>query len=234
MPNPSLALFAIIIIQFFFSFTNKMYQLIQLIHERDVPVRSFRSRMTCTSSFNSFTNEISLSRTQKQIGQWRAYSFKTFNNHMLHCISHSKAIGSRISQSLTGWNSPQCKQLMWKEGFQWTRTIRSPKRFLQKERFVHKRNIISQVWSVAALHVWCIQSVTHLSRRNKATMASNNRPSALYRSADFFLFGFLSAISLSVTLLGCSLSALSSISWVDTPLTADWLQVCFGTRPWLF
>ncbi len=163
MPNTSLALFAIIIIQRFFSFTNKMYQLIQLIHERDVPVRSFRSRMTCTSSFNSFTNEISLSRTQKQIGQWRAYSFKTFNNHMLRCISHSKAIGSRISQSLTGWNSPQCKQLMWKEGFQWTRnmsqwitwpkTIRSPKRFLQKERFVHKRNIISQVLSVAALHV---------------------------------------------------------------------------------
>ncbi len=25
------------------------------------------------------------------------------------------------------------------------------------------------------------------------------------------------------------LSALSSASWVDTPLTADWLQVCFGT-----
>ncbi len=25
--------------------------------------------------------------------------------------------------------------------------------------------------------------------------------------------------------------ALSSASWVDTPLTADWRQVCFGTRP---
>ncbi len=25
----------------------------------------------------------------------------------------------------------------------------------------------------------------------------------------------------------------SSTSWVDTPLTADWLHVCFGTQPWL-
>ncbi len=29
---------------------------------------------------------------------------------MLRRNSYSKAIGSRISQSLTGWNSPQCKQ----------------------------------------------------------------------------------------------------------------------------
>ncbi len=36
--------------------------------------------------------------------------------------------------------------------------------------------------------------------------------------------------SLSVTRLGCSLNVLSSTSWVDTPLTADWLRVCFGTR----
>ncbi len=28
----------------------------------------------------------------------------------------------------------------------------------------------------------------------------------------------------------CTRSALSSTSWVDTPLTADWLQVCFDTR----
>ncbi len=34
-----------------------------------------------------------------------------------------------------------------------------------------------------------------------------------------------------LTRLGCSLNALSSTSWLDTPLTADWLQVCFGTRP---
>ncbi len=27
------------------------------------------------------------------------------------------------------------------------------------------------------------------------------------------------------------MSALSSASWVDMPLTADWLQVCFGTLP---
>ncbi len=45
----------------------------------------------------------------------------------------------------------------------------------------------------------------------------------------FFYLPFLSF----VTRLGCSLNALSFISWVDTPLTADWLQVCFGTRPWL-
>ncbi len=64
MPNPSLALFAIIIIQFFFSFTNKMYQLIQLIHERDVPVRSFRSR----------TRSLSLGLKSKSVSEGRIRS----------------------------------------------------------------------------------------------------------------------------------------------------------------
>ncbi len=106
-----------------------------------------------------------------------------------------------------------------------------------------------QTLAVAARRVWCRHGFTNLSRRTKATSASNRRPSALwvltsagklirylhgsyflpYRSADIFLFCFLSAIS--VTRLSSSLNALSSTSWVDTPLTADWLQVCFGTRP---
>ncbi len=43
---------------------------------------------------------------------------------------------------------------------------------------------------------------------------------------------FIHHLYLSVTRLSCSLNALSSTSWVDTPLTADWLQVCFGTRPY--
>ncbi len=29
----------------------------------------------------------------------------------------------------------------------------------------------------------------------------------------------------------CALNFFSSTSWVDTPLTANWLQVCFGFRP---
>ncbi len=45
------------------------------------------------------------------------------------------------------------------------------------------------------------------------------------------LFFFICLLYLSVTRLGCALNALSSISRVDTPLTADWLKVCFGTRP---
>ncbi len=96
--------------------------------------------------------------------------------------------------------------------------------------------------------VWCRHIV--LSRRNKATQASDRRPSAPwvlssagklirylhgsyflpYRSADVSLFCFLSAISIFLS-LDCSLNALSFVSRVDTPLTADWLQVCFGTRP---
>ncbi len=47
------------------------------------------------------------------------------------------------------------------------------------------------------------------------------------------LLFFIHHLYLSVTQLGCALNALSSTSWADTPLTADWLQVCLGTRPWL-
>ncbi len=73
-----------------FSFTNEMYQFIQLVHEQDLSLVQ--------------------SQTQKQIGQWRAYSFKTFNKS--HAPSHLilKAIGWRIISSLAGWNSPQSKQ----------------------------------------------------------------------------------------------------------------------------
>ncbi len=98
-------------------------------------------------------------------------------------------------------------------------------------------------------------SARHLSRRNKATPASYRRPSAPlvlssagklirylhgshflpYHSADVFRFCFfIPHLCLSVTQLGCSLKALSSTPLVDTPLTADWLQVCFGSRPGLF
>ncbi len=108
-----------------------------------------------------------------------------------------------------------------------------------------------QTLAVAVHCVWCRHGVTNLSRRNKATSASDCRPSApwvLQRwKADpiftrvlllalsfrrrFPLLFFIRHLYLSVTRLCCSLNALSSISWVDTPLTADWLQVCFGTRP---
>ncbi len=203
---------------------------------------SFHSQTRCTSLVISVTNEISLSfrvRLKSKSVSEGCIRSKHSTNHMFRCISHSKAIGSRISHSLTRWNSPQCKQLMWKEGFQWTRnmsqwitwtrTIRSPKRFIQKDRFVHKRNIISQVLSVAALHVWCIHSVTHLSRRNKATSASNHRPSTswvlssagklirylhgtysfLIVPQTFFLFGFYPP--------SLFLSLCSAVHWALSP-----------------
>ncbi len=103
-----------------------------------------------------------------------------------------------------------------------------------------------QTLAVAARRVWFRHGVSNLSRRTKATSASDHRPSAPsvlssagkliwylhrsyflpYRSADVFLFCFLSAISIFLS-LG------SAVLWIDTPLTADWLQVCFGSRPWL-
>ncbi len=113
-----------------------------------------------------------------------------------------------------------------------------------------------QTLAVAARHVRCRHgvNVTHLSRRNKATSASDRRPfrslSSLqrwkadpiqylhmsyflpYRSADVFLFCFHPP-SLSFCHSARLFTEHCSISWVDTPLNADWLQVCFGTRPWL-
>ncbi len=40
------------------------------------------------------------------------------------------------------------------------------------------RGLYRQALAVAAWHVWCRHDVTHLSRRNKATSASDRRPSA--------------------------------------------------------
>ncbi len=108
-----------------------------------------------------------------------------------------------------------------------------------------------QTLAVVARRVRCRHGVILLSRRNKATSASNRRPSAPrvlssagkliqylhgssffpYCSADVFLLFFIRHLYLSVTRLSCSLNPLSSTSWVDTPLTADWLPVFFGTRP---
>ncbi len=102
-----------------------------------------------------------------------------------------------------------------------------------------------QTLAVAARRVRCRHGVTNLSRRNKATSASDRRPSApwvlsragkliRYLHGSYFLpypYLFIRHLYLSVARLGCSLNALSSISRVDTPLTADWLQICFGTGP---
>ncbi len=46
-------------------------------------------------------------------------------------------------------------------------------------------------------------------------------------SACFFILSSLG----STNVRHLSLCALSSASWVDMSLTADWLQVCFGTQP---
>ncbi len=123
MPNyTSQALFAIIIVQQ----RHIAYRFIQLVHERDL------SRSESDS---------------KQIGQRRAYSFTTFNKSHARHISYSKAIGSSFFSFFDRIeNSPQTNSaaLLWREGFQWTRNmsqwlrereiIRSPKRFVQKER----------------------------------------------------------------------------------------------------
>ncbi len=110
-----------------------------------------------------------------------------------------------------------------------------------------------QALAVVARHVWCRHGVTHLWRRRKSNLAVRlqafcslsslqhwkpdlilylHRSFLPYRSADVFLVCFLIRhIYLSVTQLVCSLNYISSISWVDMPLTADWLHVYFGTRP---
>ncbi len=94
------------------------------------------------------------------------------------------------------------------------------------------RFIVSRVGrlAVAARRVRCRHSITHLSRRNKATSASNSRPSAPWvlasagklirylhgsyvlpcRFADCFLFCFLSTISIFL-LLG------SAVHWTLSP-----------------
>ncbi len=103
-----------------------------------------------------------------------------------------------------------------------------------------------QTIAVVMRRVRCRCCVTPLSRRNKATSAYDRRPSApwvlssaekliRYLHGSYFLsyhFADVSAFvfyppSLSVNRLGCSPNALSSTSWVDTPLTAEWLQVWF-------
>ncbi len=83
-----------------------------------------------------------------------------------------------------------------------------------------------QTLAVVARHVWCRHGVTHLSRRNKATSASNRRPSApgvlssagkliRYLHGSYFLpycfpLLFLSAISIFLS-LG------SAVHWTLSP-----------------
>ncbi len=106
-----------------------------------------------------------------------------------------------------------------------------------------------QTLAVAAHH-----GVTHLIEKKQSNLGVRSQPfrslsSLQYCKADpiftqllllalsflrhFPLLFFIHHLYLSVARLGCSLNALSSTSWVDMPLTADWLQVCFGTQPWL-
>ncbi len=116
-----------------------------------------------------------------------------------------------------------------------------------KSHFIASRQILA----VAACCVQCRRGVTPLSRRNKASLASDRRPSATWVISSAgklirFLHGsILLALSfhrrfpllflichlfLSLMAVHCSLfNALFSTSWVDTLFTADWLQVCFGT-----
>ncbi len=94
----------------------------------------------------------------------------------------------------------------------------------------HYRIQCRQTLAVAAQHVWCRHGVTHLSRRNKATLASDHRLSRYLSSlqrwkavpiftrvlrlalffADFSSSVFLSAISIFLS-LG------SAVHWMLSP-----------------
>ncbi len=75
------------------------------------------------------------------------------------------------------------------------------------------------------------RSLSSLQRWKADPMFTRVLLLALSFHRRFPLLFFIRYLYLSVARLRCSLNALSSTSWVDTPLTADWLQVCFGTRP---
>jgi hypothetical protein len=113
------------------------------IHERDVPVHSTHSR----------------TRSRSRSDCKATLSVKGVFVHNIQQItcsvtSHTRMLLARGLVSL--WQDETVRRansatLLWREEFQWTRNmsqlitwtrkIRSPKRFVQKERFVHERNI---------------------------------------------------------------------------------------------
>ncbi len=83
-----------------------------------------------------------------------------------------------------------------------------------------------------------VQSRLQLLRRNAARHVNCHVwcRKDLYCSADIFLVCFfirhlyLSVVARLMSVM-CADERSLLASWVDTPLTADWLQVCFGTLP---
>ncbi len=78
-------------------------------------------------------------------------------------------------------------------------------------------------------------------RQDNCRVRCRHGVSLLLFSAHIFFFCFFYPPSLSfcrrsAQLMSVLCTAERSLltSWVDTPLTADWLQVCFGTGPTLF
>ncbi len=104
-----------------------------------------------------------------------------------------------------------------------------------------------QALAVAVRHVWysaiekkqsnlgvrsqAFRSLSSLQRWEADLIFTRVLLLALSFRRRFPLLFFISHLYLSVTRLGCSLNALSSIPRVDTPLTADWLKVCLVFDP---
>ncbi len=145
----------------------------------------FHSRMRCISSFNLFTNEISLSfrvrLKSKSVSEGRIRS-KHSTNHMLRRISYWRLLAGglfnlwqdetvrRANSSLSQWIT-------------WTRTIRSLKRFVQKERFVHERNIIillQTFWCIFNVLYKHIYSLFSLKLHKKYSVSKYNVPQMIY------------------------------------------------------
>ncbi len=145
MPNTSLALFAIIIIQRFFSFTNKMYQLIQLIHERDVPVWLFRSR----------TRSLSLGLKSKSVSEGRIRS----KHSTITCsvASHTRRLLARglvnlwqdeTVHSANSW----CGRKDFSEQEIWVNGLRERERFVHLKDFF-KKNDFTNVTSLVRFYL---------------------------------------------------------------------------------
>ncbi len=85
-------------------------------------------------------------------------------------------------------------------------------------------------WAISGSQSWYLKSPKQKPQKGPAPILIDPPHIYVNLTEHIYLF-FTRYLYLSVTQLGCSLNALSSISWVDTPITADWLQVYFVTRP---
>ncbi len=86
-------------------------------------------------------------------------------------------------------------------------------------------------WSLCRFQ--CRQTLAGTTRQLLRPVNTRSKPSLVPQT--FSSFFFLSAMSIFLSLSSANVChlhwGLSLASWVETHLTADWLQVCFGIRP---